>query len=1609
MQTVYSSYISNESHGLFAQTVNWLRNRNRLHCPQFSWVKAAAQETQATKSINYVQAGACAFSSAQPLCRGQAYASPKAHLVGPLSANAADTAAPAASLDAGAAAVLGGSDSSGLNYSLHLVGVPTADGKLPPLNVRTRCHRRQDPRSPLATALPGPQNSQGVCSEHSPQHSFSATGRSGSRVAPRLCCRPVADNPEIAQLSNDTGMDIGMTITVAEIAAANWAGATSAGSKAGAAHARTRQSYLEPTGHLRAEMPYRTSCSTMVAPSPSQALCGRKHSHTPPPSLPPATTPAALQEAAIARGAAATASLSWDSPSKASTTPIGTKGLSASGLSAAIHAATSLDELVTLYDAQPEAFRSGHVSAALVRLPHAAGLRRTRTPRLRELRHEALLQQLLVRFEIHRAAGEYGTRDLSSCAWVLGTLGRRDCGALVSELAEHMLALRQQYLRQREAAAEWIKEPRNKGSAAMATKFGKGWKGDWQPSGEVSPLLVGTTRGSDATASPTKMLAVTATVVAVPPGRASDCTPLDLSNMALGMAKAGVTSPHLWKDLAAAAAAKKLQGFGTQETANFAWSLAHGHREFCRGDVGAAPRPYRAQEAADASGSAGASANATDARVTDCINDQWQGFVPWPGGCSGAMVTPSATRVLHPSWLPWARDFVEEVLAPRVRCMLRFYTTQQAANAAWALATLGHADSRTLGAVAAIASALAEGSMRAVAGPAAAATAVDGQMYAAAGPVAATRVVTAAADWPAQKGQRLTPQSVCMFVWAMATMVSTMRTSGDGTAAISSTSRISTHLSSNSSSSSINNRAGSSRSSVEHITDSIITTHSRDTRLDKGPKQSISESRYSLPPAPAPVPPLPDPPPEPAPLYQPLQTRPSTAIHPRALLALTRVASAHITRFSAQGLANLMWGLGVLGFQSPRELRQLAAREALLRLTELKPLGMATLLEDWARARRHHPELFAAAASLMTAKLYECGCSPGGDVQPRTLARLLRAYGAVGHANRRLFQMAAAALVPLQATATAPIRGTLQGTAVSAPLDELSPGELYQLVCAYGRVGVHAPWLMDEVLARLGPVLTVTRLRDGAGGGSSAFGPPPCAAGRLLCGLAVLGHRPAAIVMHGAHADGGDNMDAATASAAMAAFRVLRRSVLTGICVMTSRHALAAVWALVRLRAAGAPEVLQMAQLLVRRAAPGADNLAVGLAAVARTTAVSGNPVMLTRFVWVLGRGAAAAAADAERLRGIDSDAAAAEADAATAVFEKLSGGLLAIASALLGGKENEERDGTGAVTLHGDVIVALSEAIAAILAQKTRSGATAGEGAAPPSMLRLYNQLSRYFLTLVDLALRCCGTAAGPQLLPGQLTPRALADLVHAVYDSGVAATHPAVRVAAARQVLFRLQAVCFHNAGMATGLGMAAHRGRSYTRQPQWPHVQSHRHQQLPAKLSVNDLAQLLAAAARMELFDHPRAQPMLRDAARELMDHSALSGKGTATPDDGAATSGGAAVGAKDLHRASLSPVGLAALQELIRHCWHPDYENDGSGGGCSRRQLMAQDAYLANTNSPDCRGGTAGSAAAMVAATSSGRTLRRALYRWAIRQAQPLLPWLGPETRALVIKASWTDEA
>ncbi|GLI62679.1 hypothetical protein VaNZ11_005355 [Volvox africanus] len=1638
MQTVYPSYVSNESHGLFAQTINWLRNRNRLHCPQFSWIKAASQESQATKSINYAQAGTHGFSPVKPLCRNQAPASPKEHGMRPLIDDAAYAAAPAASLEAGATTVLGGCNSPRPNCDrgLCVFGVATADGKLASWRDQTRYHYRQDPHSPLPTDILGPQNGPGIYHEHSALHSLYVSQRTRTHIEPRVSCRTVTDNPEITQLSNGVGVEMDVGVTEAEVAAADRSGATSTGSRAGPAHVRTRQSYIELTPRLRAEMPYPSSYTAAMAPTPSQALRGRKHSHATPLPLPQAGRSAAVQEAAMAREAAAAAgaaSFSWDPSSSASTTPSAAKGLSASGLSAAIRAATSLDELVTLYEVQPEAFRSGHVSAALVRLPHAAGLRRTRTPRLREPRHEALLQHLLARFEVHRAAGEYGTRDLSSCAWVLGTLGRRDCGAVVSQLAAHMLALRQQYLRQREAeaakvkvmAAEWAEGLRNEQFVAMASELG-GWKVDGQPSGEMSPLLMGTTTRYDATALPDAMLAVAATAVAMPPGRASDCTPLDLSNMALGMAKAGVTSPHLWKDLAAAAAAKTLRGFGTQETANFAWSLAQAHREFRRNEVGTAPNFDRVQEAAGAGADTGASA--TDDRGTDHIDDSWQGFVPWPGSCGGAVVAPRAARVLHPSWLPWARDFIEEVLAPRVRCMLRFYTTQQAANAAWALAALGHADSRTLVAVAAVASVSAEGSLRAATGPVAAATAIEGRLCAATGPAANARAVTAAADRPAQNRQLLTPQGVCMFVWAMATMLSTMRSHVDGTSSISSTS-------SNSSGSTITNsccssasmctqansiRVGSRRNSVAHITGFNITTRLGDTPHGKGPKHSIRGSRYSLPPPPAPVPPLPGPHPEPPQLPPARPTRPSTAIHPRALLALTRVASAHITRFSAQGLSNLMWGLGVLGFQSPRELRQLAAREALLRLTELKPLGMATLLEDWARARRHHPELFAAAAPMVTAKLYAGGCSPGSDIQPRTLTRLLRAYGAVGHVNRRLFQAAAAALVPMRATCIGGVGGTLQGAAVSAPLDELDPGELYQLVCAYGRVGVHAPRLMDEVLARLAPVLTAMSRGTGAGDGGSGgsdIGPPPRAAGRLLCGLAVLGHRPAAIVMHGAHVDGDYTIGSATAVAAMAAFRALRRSVLTGICVMTSRHALAAIWALLRLRAAGAPEVLQMSQLLVRRAAPAADSLAVGLAAVARTRAVSGNPVLLTRFVWVLGRGAAAADADAERLRATDTDAATAEAEAASAVFVELSGGLLAVAAALLGKEDKTDR--MGGVSLHGDVLVALSEAIAAILARKTRAHATVDKGASPPAMLQLYDRLYTCFLILVGLALHRSGTTAAPQQSSGQLTARALADLVHAVYDSGVAATHPAVRVAAARQVLFRLQAVSLHNTGMATGPGLSAHRGRSYTTQPQRPNMQSRRHQQLPPRLSVEELARLLAAAARMELFDHPRAQPMLREAARALMAQTAPSGMGIATDDGGAATSDGGADGGQYPHTAPLSPVGLASLQELIRHCWLPDDGNmencvndasssSGGGSGCNGRQSIAQDARFANiSNVPNLRGGGAGSAVAMAAAISSGRTLRRTLYRWAKHEAQPLLPWLCPETRALVLKASRAD--
>lgn len=55
-------------------------------------------------------------------------------------------------------------------------------------------------------------------------------------------------------------------------------------------------------------------------------------------------------------------------------------------------------------------------------------------------------------------------------------------------------------------------------------------------------------------------------------------------------------------------------------------------------------------------------------------------------------------------------------------------------------------------------------------------------------------------------------------------------------------------------------------------------------------------------------------------------------------------------RFSAQGLSNLLWGLSHFRVRD-QELLSLLAREAVYKMDEFKPLGLATLLSSWATAR----------------------------------------------------------------------------------------------------------------------------------------------------------------------------------------------------------------------------------------------------------------------------------------------------------------------------------------------------------------------------------------------------------------------------------------------------------------------------------------------------------------------------------------------------------------------------------------------------------------------------------------------------------------------------------
>lgn len=106
-------------------------------------------------------------------------------------------------------------------------------------------------------------------------------------------------------------------------------------------------------------------------------------------------------------------------------------------LHVAIKSAASLEQLAQLHAARGGHF--GHpleVAAALGRLPHTHEAQQLGQSQPLPLRHVPLLDSLLADFEHYRQLGRYGSREVSSCVWVLGKLLRRQGYArqLVAEL-----------------------------------------------------------------------------------------------------------------------------------------------------------------------------------------------------------------------------------------------------------------------------------------------------------------------------------------------------------------------------------------------------------------------------------------------------------------------------------------------------------------------------------------------------------------------------------------------------------------------------------------------------------------------------------------------------------------------------------------------------------------------------------------------------------------------------------------------------------------------------------------------------------------------------------------------------------------------------------------------------------------------------------------------------------------------------------------------------------------------------------------------------------------------------------------------------------------------
>ncbi|KAG2489668.1 hypothetical protein HYH03_011779 [Edaphochlamys debaryana] len=1150
---------------------------------------------------------------------------------------------------------------------------------------------------------------------------------------------------------------------------------------------------------------------------------------------------------------------------------------------------------------------TGHVSAALARLPHTRELQGTAAPRLAGPRAEALLEGLLARFERHRRAGLYGTRELSSATWVLGKLGRCERSAQVRELAANMLALHRRHTRvlaRAEAkAAAGVKRAGGAAGAQAGEQAGAQVDRGAAPRHESSPGAAGAAGGAQGT---TAGLLATGAMLGVPaeadalaeadaraPGLTGGCSHQDLSNMALGLAKTGVTDPALWRQLAEAAE-PELRRLPTQELANLVWSLAQAHRAHCRasrwapgvGDTAASGCGLDATVApASASGSASASAPAAGASTAE-------GGVDTGRDAGSSARTPvgagSGSPLLHPDWRPWLGPLLERRLAPIARARLRRLTGQQAANTAWALAALGHADVSTVAALAAEAEARARG---------------------------------------------LAPQAVCQLAWAMATMVRRLRAAAGGPHGAAVAASGATLVAPESRA----GGAGGEPGSAAPLPSAAATVHGVDASAAAGAGGAVSPRQ----------------------LAQLLD-----ALGP-ACRALGIAAAARMRRFSPQGLSNLLWSLRELRYPARRRLLELAAAEAVVRVDALPPLALATLTEAWACVGLYHPGLFAAVGPAAVRRLDEfssktlvrlvCAYGRVGHVDRRLFAAVAAALTAAPGADRgagAALEQAAAAQVGVAHAASRP--GVLQG------LDELSYDDLYGLACAYGTCGAgSAPWFLDELLARLAPLASppmdavaaiaaatapdnrqrrgkgnaVEPLAVAAAAAAAAVGQPrlgPTEALKLAAALAAGGFRPAP-------ASAGSSVDPSAASGAAAAgtVRSLRRLLLPQPAALSAPDAVTAVWALMRLGVAGPAAAMRLAERLCR----GGGGLAA-LQAFARSPVAAADPRLLPRLVWVLGKGAAGAASGV--VRSADGAAVASSAAAAAAASE-LAAAMLAVAGVVM-----MERDEPPPP----DVLAALAESMAAVLAAAPPppAASTPANGAAAAAAA-LYGSLHGAFLEVVDAALRRATAAAasehahGPAAAaaaarmgrrapppPSQspsatsaLAPRHVAAVAHAVCDSGMAGRQPLLRSAVARCVVLALTPP---PSGASAAPSM------------------------LPP--STDDVARLLAAAARLELYDNPAAAPVLRTAAARLTSLGALPAPPPAaaaepsTPPAAARRGRVPGVGAPDR---PLCPVSGGCLLELLEHC---------------RAALARIDAAASTAYARGAGGGGGGSGGAVVAA-------------------------------------------